>query len=218
MVGQAQVTGPARVRIGQALVLAGVTGFWLLATVGGTRAPGYRPADDYLSALASIGAQEPVWGRAMFACGALALAGGAVVLGNCVRSAAALLAAAAVSVAVAGIARVDCPSGAAGCNAGPAVLEPTASGQAHTLAVVAYQVFFSAALLALAWARRQQGRVVPVALWVGGAAVTALLALDPLPLDPGWSQRLWVATGHLLLVTVALCRPCVPCSVSGEQP
>jgi len=206
------------VRLGQGLVLAGVSGFWLLASVGAARAPSYRLGADYLSALAAIGAGEPGWGLAMFVCGALALAGGAVVLRGSVPVAAALLAAAAGSVALAGAVRVACPLGAAGCNAGPSVLEPTTSGQVHALSVVAYQVFFSAALLTLAWAGRREGRVLPVVVGVGGAVVTAFLALDPLPLDPGWSQRLWVAVGHGVLVTVALCRPCVPTSAAGEQP
>ena len=209
---------PTLVRLGQGLVLAGVAGFWLLASVGAVRAPSYRLGADYLSALAASGAAEAAWGLAMFASGALALAGGAVVLRGSGPIAAGLLAAAAAAVALAGVARVACPSGAAGCNAGPSVLEPTTSGQVHALAVVAYQVFFSAALLALAWAGRQEGRPLPVVVGVGGAVVTAVLALDPLPLDPGWSQRLWVAVGHAVLVTVAVCRPCVPTSTAGDRP
>jgi hypothetical protein len=215
MLRHAPLTGRERVRLGQGLVLAGVIGFWLLAGAAAARAPWYSPGADYLSALAAIGAREPWWGLAMFACGAVALAGGAVVLRGSVPVAAALMVASAISVAVAGIARVECPLGAAGCNAGPSVLEPTFSGQVHALAVVAYQVFFSAALLAAAWAGWREGRLLPVAVGVSGAVLTAVLALDPLPADPGWSQRLWVAAGHVVLVAVALCRSCLPTSTTG---
>lgn len=216
MLRQAPLTGRERVRLGQGLVLGGVTGFWLLAVAGAARAPGYSPGADYLSALAAIGAQEPWWGLAMFACGAVALVGGAAVLRGSVPVAATLMTASAISVAVAAIARVECPLGAAGCNAGPTVLEPTTSGQVHALAVAAYQVFFSAALLAVAWAGWRQRRLLPVVVGVSAAVLTAVLALDPLPVDPGWSQRLWVATGHVVLVAVVLCRPCLPTSTTGD--
>ena len=84
--------------------------------------------------------------------------------------------------------------------------------------MVAYQVLFSAALLTLAWAGRREGHALPVVVGVGGAVVTAVLAVDPLPLDPGWSQRLWVAVGHGVLVAVGLCRPCTPTSPAGDPP
>lgn len=187
-----------------ALVAAGVVGFWACAAIGGSRQPGYDPSIDYLSALAAFGAVDPGWGVAMFGCGAVAIAAAAVLLRRVqLVLACVLLAGSACAVVVAGLARVDCPEGAAGCNAGPAVLEPTTTGAVHAGAVGAYQVLFSLALLAAAVGCRGRRRSLMV-LGVVGALLTVLLAFDPLPLSAGWSQRLWVAVGHAALLAVAV--------------
>lgn len=188
------MTGTAAARVA---VVAGIVGFWLLASVGAAAEPGYDPSQDYLSALAAFGATEPAWGLAMFASSTVA------VLAVAWLARSWLLAAAAVSLALGGVLRVDCPAGAAGCNAGPLVVEPSLVGQAHAVAVAGYQVLLSAALLALAWRARQVGRPVAVLAALAAALVPLALAFDPLPLEPGVSQRLWVAAGQLALLLVA---------------
>jgi hypothetical protein len=185
----------------------GVGGFWLAAALGGRLEPGYQASEDYLSALASVGASGPVAGLLMFACGAGALAAASAVVRE-VEPAAVLggrlLLAAAAFVAVGGLARVRCLDGAAGCNAGPLVVEQvTVSSEVHAVAIFGYQVAFSAAMVGLAVVARSRGRPGLAALGWVGAVVTPVLALDPLPLTPGWSQRLWVVAGHAVLLGLA---------------
>ena len=169
----------------------------MFANVGASREPSYDPAQDYLSALAATGAAEPVWGLLMFASATVAVLAAAWH----VRSA--LLLAAAAALAASGVFRVDCPSGAAGCNAGPLVVDPSVTGHVHAAAVVGYQLLLSAALLAVALVDHRAGRRGWAVAALAGALVPLLLALDPLPLEPGLSQRLWVVSGQAVLLMLA---------------
>jgi hypothetical protein len=188
-------------------VAGGLAGFWVTSWVASGRQPDYDPRIDYLSALASSGAVQPGWGIAMFVFGGLALLAASVSVARAGvehprmgRAASSALLAGSVAVLVAGMARVGCPDGAAGCNAGPRVAEATSSGAVHAWSVGAYQVCLTVAALVLAWAVHAHGRRgAAVGLTVAAITVT-VLALDPLPLQPGSSQRLWVAAGHALLV------------------
>lgn len=195
-------------RLARLGVLVGVAGFWTCAAAAATGEPGYDPSEDYLSALASVGADRPVLGLGMFACGAGAvLAAAGVVRTLCPRAALARRALLAASgfVALAGLARVTCLAGAAGCNAGPLVLEQvTVSSRVHAVSVAAYQVAFSVGLLALAAAARADRRSALAVVAMVGALLTPVLALDPLPLPGGTSQRVWVAVGHVALVLLAV--------------
>jgi hypothetical protein len=190
----------------------GILGFWTCATVGAAAQPGYDPTQDYLSSLAASGAAQPGWGLAMFAFGALALGSAAVVVRDLVptvstraRTAAMLLAVSAGFVLLGGLARVECIAGAAGCNAGPLVVEQiTLASRVHAGAVAAYQLAFSAGLLSLAWAARRAGVPMLAALSALGALLTPLLGVVPTgSLDPGTVQRVWVATGHAVVVALA---------------
>jgi hypothetical protein len=194
------------VRAARLAVAASVLGFWTLATLGAGRQPGYDAAQDYLSALAALGAAQPGWGLGMFACGSLALAATAVVVRALVpaRAPARLMLLAAAAVAVAGLARVTCGAGAAGCNAGPLVVEQTTLlSRTHSGAVAVYQVLFSAALLALAHSAWGVHRRALATLALAGAVLTPLLAVAPLPWGAGTDQRVWVAVGHLVLLALA---------------
>ena len=181
--------------------VVGVVGFWTCASLGAAQQPGYDRAQDYLSSLAAVGADQPGWGLLMFAFAVLVVVAGAwrVRSGTLLASAAAL--------AVAAVARVDCPAGAAQCSAGALVVEPDALGRVHAASVVAYQVLFTAALLHLAWVARRCGQSHAAAAALLGAVVPFALAFDPLPLAPGLSQRLWVVAGQVVLVAVAFWPP-----------
>lgn len=177
-------------------VVTGVVGFWTCASRGAAQQPGYDIRDDYLSSLAAVGADDPGWGLLMFAFGVLAVAAGAW------RARSGTLLASAAALVVAGAARVECADGAAGCNAGALVGEPSVVGRVHSVSVLAYQVLLTVALLRLAWAARRSGQLLAAAGASLGALVPLVLALDPLPLAPGLSQRLWVVAGQLVLVTL----------------
>lgn len=189
----------------------GIVGFWTCAAIGAQAQPGYDPTQDYLSSLAASGAAQPGWGVAMFGFGALALGSAAVAVRDLVptgssraRTAATLLAVSAGFVLLGGVARVECVMGAAGCNAGPLVVEQiTLASRVHAGAVAAYQLAFSAGLLSLAWAARRAGGLALALVSAAGAVLTPLLAVVPTQVDPGTVQRVWVATGHAVLVTLA---------------
>lgn len=192
-------------------VLLGVVGFWACAALGSAAQPGYASSQDYLSSLAAHGANEPGWGVAMFAFGALANAGVAAALLALVppgqpgaRVAVLLIVVSACLVVVGGLARVECPQGAAGCNAGPFVVEQfTLSSRAHAAAIVGYQLLVAAGLAVLAGVAFRAGRRV-LAVASGVAAVAGpVLALARFGLDPGTSQRVWVLFGHAVMLAIA---------------
>jgi hypothetical protein len=188
-------------------VAAAVACFWVVATVGAARQPGYDAARDYLSSLAALGSTAPGWGLTMFACAALALGCTSVVVRDLVIDAGAAawaMLVAAVAVAVAGAARVTCVTGAAGCNAGALVVEQTTLlSRTHSVAVATYQVAFSGALLLLARAAHRDGRGALAGVALLAAVGTAALAVAPLPWGAGTDQRVWVAAGHLVLLALA---------------
>ena len=202
-----EVTRLLRARPARVGVAVAVAGFWLAALTAGAVEPGYDPGRDYLSALASVGAAAPAPGLLMFGCGAAALAAAGVVVQGVVpsaRLARRLLLVSAACVGVAGLARVSCSDGAAGCGAGPAVVEQvTLLGRVHSLAVGGYQVAFSLALVALAAAAGRAWRRGLAAFGWTAALGTAVLAVAPLPWGPGTDQRVWVAAGHLVLLVLA---------------
>jgi len=169
--------------------------------------PGYQSSQDYLSALAASGASDRWLGVLMFLCGSLALGATSVVVRGLVensRAPAVAMAVAAGCVLVAGALPVSCPEGSAGCDAAPTLVEQAVvTGRLHSWAVVAYQVSFTVALLLLARAARTSGRRARVGLTVAGAVLTPLLAVVPVLPGPGDAQRLWVLSGHLVLLALA---------------
>jgi hypothetical protein len=192
-------------------VVVCVVGFWVSASAGARAEPGYDPGRDYLSALASVGAAAPVWGLAMFGFGAAAVLATAVVVGHLVPGAVVaqrLLLLAAVLVAVAGVARVTCLDGAAACSAGPRVVDrTTVLHYVHSAAVTAYVLVFALAMVALARAASRASRRALAAVAWTAAVVSPLLGLAPLPWGPGTDQRVWVASGHVLLLALAAWPP-----------
>jgi hypothetical protein len=205
--------------IARAGIVAGVAGFWAAAAVAARSEPGYDGRTDYLSALASIGAAEPAPGVVMFACGAGVLVAAAAVVRRVQPDAVpvpGLLLVAAVCVTVAGVARVTCLEGAAGCNAGPLVVEQTTpASRFHATAVGGYQLAFSLAMAVLGETARRRGRRALAVLGWGAAVLTPVLAFNPLGLDAGTAQRVWVAAGHLPLLAVAGWRAASPSDGSG---
>lgn len=200
------LTGRARLT-----VPAAVLGFWLCATGAAALEPGYAPAQDYLSALAASGADRRWLGVLMFVCGSLALVATSFVVRGLVRSSRAPSVAMAVAggcVLVAGLVPVSCAGGAAGCRAAPTLIEEAvATGRGHSLAVVAYQVSFSVALLLLARAAHACDREGLAGLSLAGALLTPVLSVVSTLPDPGAAQRVWVLSGHVVLLALAAWPP-----------
>jgi hypothetical protein len=173
--------------------------FWVLITVGGAANGGYQQFDQFVSSLASRGAQVPGWGIAAIGCVAAAhlllvpqLRRRDPAVGACVLIAGvALLAVAAF--------RVQCPDEAYCVRTAPA----DGIDAVHLGAVLTYSAAMVVAMVrtgvkALA---SQRARMLGVAsLAASGLFVTAL-ALTQGP-TPGLSQRIWAAVGQIWLVVV----------------
>lgn len=171
--------------------------FWVLIALGAAANQGYAQDQQFVSSLASRGAQVPGWALAALGCVAAAhllvapqLRRHDRIVGTSVLvSGLALLAVAAF--------RVQCPGEAYCVRADPA----DAFDTVHVAAVLTY----SAAMLTAMVRTGVKALAAPETRWVGvgsmGAAglFVAALVLTQGPV-PGVSQRLWAAVGQIWLV------------------
>lgn len=189
--------------------VAALVVFWGAVLLGGAVEPAYSHAADYVSRLASFGAQAPWIGVVAISALATAHLAGAGLLRRAESrvAAVALAGAAAAGYAVAAF-RIHCPGGAAGC-AGSSEATDTWTDTVHGLAVGAYEVGLLVAMLATAWwvARRRRHQAggwiaVPSALLAVASLVSVLAIGGP---DAGAEQRAWLAvsTVWLLLLLAA---------------
>lgn len=189
--------------IGVVLLL---TLFWVAVLVAGSANPHYSHSRDYISSLASVGAERPWLG--MFAIGAV---GVALLLTSAFvrpmsRTAAIAVALAGVGYVVAAFARLRCADGAAFCGVGDRQstdLENT-RGYVHEAAVIGSTLLLVIAMTALGIALLRGGRRAGgiASLVAAGATVVtfALVSGD----TPGAEQRIWVAVMMLWTLSVAL--------------
>lgn len=185
-------------------------GFWVLTAVAASRQPGYDATRDYVSSLASTGAQQPWLGvLAIALLGCSYLAAGHVLLWRLRAVASAALAAAAGAVVLlVAVARIDCPGGSARCGLDNdpvaylrAVDEASWGQVVHGPAVVASAVLLVAAMIALAAVLPRRCPTAYVS--IGCAVVAAVSPLFWVPSDsPGLGQRVWLAalSGWILWV------------------
>lgn len=176
--------------------------FWGLVLLGGVLEPGYVHARDFVSRLASFGAQWPAVGIAAIAMLGTAHAAGALLLRRAhARLAAALLLVAGVAGYVVAAFRVHCPGGAAGCP-GAGAAPDRWTDVVHRYAVSGYEVALVTSMAAVAWwgLRRGDRRLAAGSLVAAVASAVAVLRIGG-P-DAGADQRLWLAvsTAWLLLL------------------
>lgn len=186
------------------LVLVGL--FWVAVVIAGSANPDYSHSRDYVSALASIGAQHSWLGVL-----AIAAVGVAFVLTSLLVRPVSRVAAVAVALAGAGyvfgaFARIRCAEGAAFCGVGDrqsADLENT-RGYVHEGAVVGSSLLLVVAMTALGVALIRQGRRAGgVASLIAAFATVITFALVSGD-SPGAEQRIWIAVMTLWVIGVAV--------------
>ena len=185
-------------------VVAAVVAFWALVLVAGSVNPGYAPSRDYISALASRGADSAWLGVAALVVLPLAHLGAAAIVRRWARAVAAGLAVSVLAGLVVAAMRISCPAGAAGCSLAGQVRHTDWLDVMHGRAVAVYAVAMVAAMVAMAvssWSRAPALAVASAVL----APVSGLLVLASAGgTHPGTPQRLWllVNTGWLVAVAV----------------
>ncbi len=179
--------------------------FWVAVVVAGSANPNYSQSRDYISPLASVGAERPWLGIAIGAVG-VALVLTAVLVRPFSRVAAIALALAGVGYVVAALARLRCAEGAAFCGVGDRQstdLENT-RGYIHEGAVIGSTLLLVIAMTALGIALLRGGRRAGgiASLVTAGATVVtfALVSGD----TPGTEQGIWAAVMLLWALCVAV--------------
>ena len=180
--------------------------FWVAVVVAASANPDYSHSRDYISALASVGAERP-W-LAMLAIGAVGVAFllTSALLRPFSRTAALAAALAGTGYLVAAVARIRCVEGAAACGVGDRQstdLENT-RGYIHETAVIGSTVLLVVAMVAFGIALLRRGRRAGgIASLVAASATVITFALVSGD-SPGTEQRIWVAVMMCWTVGVAL--------------
>ena len=187
-------------------VLVLVALFWVAVVIAAAVNTGYSHSRDYVSALASVGADH-AWLGVL----ALAAIGVAVALTFFLVRPISRVAAVAVALAGAGFvfgafARLRCTEGAAFCGVGDRQstdLENT-RGYLHEGAVIGSSLLLVVAMTALGVALLQQGRRAGgIGSLIAAFATVVTLALVSGD-TPGAEQRIWIAVMTLWVIGVAI--------------
>ena len=178
--------------------------FWAVAFLAGSVNPGYAPTRDYVSALASRGADYAWLGVTALVVLPLAHLGVAGIVRRRGPVVAAALAAAVVAGLVVASMRISCPGGAARCSVAGQVRRTDWLDAVHGRAVAVYGVAMVIAMVAAAVTWWSTARPLAVAS-AGLAPVSAVLLLASSGgSHPGAPQRLWLLVNTGWLVVVAL--------------
>lgn len=186
------------------LVLVGL--FWTAVIIAGSANTDYSQSRDYISALASIGAERPWLGMLAIAAVGVAFVLTASLVRPFSRTAAVTVALAGVGYVFAAFARIRCVQGAAFCGVGDRQgtdLEST-RGYVHEGAVIGSTLLLVIAMTALGIALLRGGRkAVGVASLVAAGATVVTFALVSGD-SPGTGQRIWIAVMALWAIGVAV--------------
>jgi hypothetical membrane protein len=191
------------------VVLGCLAVFWCLALLVGAANSGYSQTRDYVSTLASRGADYGWLGMLAICAAAFAIIATATLLRALSRVAAVLTGIAGIGFLVVAFTRLSCPNGPAGCGLGGRFEVSGFREITHSAATT-----WSAVLLvaAMAWSGvelHRRGRMRAGVASVGAAAATAIAFLATGGSSPGWIERLGilVATGWMAVVAVASLLP-----------
>jgi hypothetical membrane protein len=192
-------------RTAAAFVVAGLAVFWSAVLVAAAVNPGYSNGRDYVSTLASQGAEHAWLGvlAIMAAAGAMLPAG--MLVWPLSRAAAASIELAGVGFLVVAFTRLECSRGAAGCGLGGRFAISGATEVTHWTATTVSTVFLIAGIAMTGVALVRAGRRRAGLVSLGAAIVTAGAFLAMGGQSPGGIQRLGiaVATGWLAGVAIA---------------
>jgi hypothetical protein len=190
------------VRTGRRRTVIGlIVAFWVLITVAGARASGYRQYEDFISALASRGAPEPWFVRVALLCVAAAHLLVAGPLRRRERTTGTAVAVASLCLVAVAAFPITCPEQGAYCVVDGT---PNVVDSVHIAAVLGYAASMLAAMVraGLLLVRHPPERALGVASLVLAAVFVAGLVATQGP-APGTAQRWWALAGQVWIVVAA---------------
>jgi hypothetical membrane protein len=190
-----------------ALVVVSLLGlFWVAVIVAASSNPSYSHRRDYVSALASQGAERPWLGILAIASVGVAFLLTSRLVRAFSRTAAIAVALSGVGLVIGAFARLRCAEGAAYCGVGDRMsidLENT-RGYVHESAVIVATVLLVIAMTALGVALLRNGRRGGGIASLVAAAATVVTFLLVSGDTPGAEQRVWIAVMTLWALGVAV--------------
>jgi len=186
------------------MAVAAVTVFWVVVFLAGWVNDGYAPTRDYISALASRGADHAWLGVGALVALSTAHLAVASIFRRGSRLVALFLAAAGLAGLVVASMRISCRAGAARCAVAGQVRPTDLMDSLHGKAVACYGVLVVLAMVASAarwWVQARALALVSAAL---APVSAALLLASTAGAHPGAAQRLWLGVNTGWLVALAL--------------
>jgi len=200
------------------LVLGGLALFWGAILVAAAVNPAYSHRRDYVSTLASHGAEHGWVGVMAIAAAAVSVLAAGVLLRPLSRAAASAIILAGVGFLVVSFTRLDCPNGAAGCGLGGRFAISGSTEITHWTAttVSTTLVVTSIAVTGLALLRMRRTISGLLTLAAGSATAGAFLATGGQ--TPGEEQRVGVVVATSWLAAVALAALARPARIRTADP
>jgi hypothetical protein len=185
-------------------VLAGLGGFWGAVLVAGAANPGYSQRRDYVSTLASRGAEHGWLGVLGIAAAAVGMLSAALLLRHLSRAPAVAMALAGAGFLVVAFTRLECSKGAAGCGLGGRFAISGATDVTHWTATTVSTVLVIAGIAMTGVALVRLRRTLAGLASLAAAVVTTGAFLATGGQSPGDVQRLGIAVATGWLAGVAL--------------
>lgn len=191
-------------RIAAGLVLIGIGCFSAGILVAAAAEPGYRHRRDYVSTLASRGAEHG--DLAVFAILAVAAAMlvASLLVRELSRAAALAIALAGAGFVVAALTRLECANGAAGCGLGGRFEISGGTEIGHWTATTISSILLIAGIALTGWALLRRGRRWWGVASLAAAAVTSGAFLATGGQNPGAIQRVGIVVGTGWLAAIAV--------------
>jgi Protein of unknown function (DUF998) len=191
-------------RVAAIAVLAGVAGFWCAILVAAAAEPGYSHRRDYVSTLASRGAELGELAVVAILAAAAAMVGAALLVRRASRTAAVLVGLAGFGFAAAALTRLECANGAAGCGLGGRFEVSGGIEIGHWMATTVSSVLLVSGIALTGVALLRRGRRVTGFASLGAAATVTAAFLATGGDQPGLPQRVGIVVGAGWLAAVAL--------------
>lgn len=191
-------------RVAGVLVLAGIGCFWAGILVAAAAEPGYRHRRDYVSTLASRGAEHGELAVLAIVAAAAAMLVASLLVRELSRIAAVAIALAGAGFVVAAFTRLECANGAAGCGLGGRFEISGGTEIGHWTATTVSSVLLIAGIALTGWALLRRGRRWWGVASLAAAAVTTAAFLATGGDNPGAVQRVGIVVGTGWLAALAV--------------
>jgi hypothetical membrane protein len=185
-------------------VLVCVAGFWGAILVAAAGEPGYSHRRDYVSTLASRGAELGELAVLAIVAAGVAMAFASLLVRRLSRTAAVLVALAGAGFVVAALTRLECANGAAGCGLGGRFEVSGSTEIGHWTATTVSSILLIAGMALTGLALLRGGRRAAGFASVGAAGLTAAAFLATGGDSPGVAQRVGIVVGTGWLAALAL--------------